>query len=392
MGEIQKLIRQGLQIKQTVLVDAFPGLAKMGDSIWKALEREKRVLFLGEGLAHTLAEFTAHQLQIIGTSKKPKVQSLSIPALMSDRELESFVPSAVESHLDEGDLLVVFSIHGQQNYLLKAIQKAKSKSAQTLIISGQNHKIPKDWINFGLAIPTPRTEDILELHLMIGNIFCTVIQAHLGQLTPSASSTGIATAVPSPTAMPKPAGDADEFIRFACEKCGEVIFTERRFSGKKGTCPGCNSKLIVPGVSTVSPDQMKGTEKRIHLRFKVQDCLVGYSKKGFPETVSEFTAHAILEDLSEGGCAFLIETTKSGISPMIDFKSGEHLFLLISIPAFNQPLRIKGEVRRIQPLKGKRAINVGIKFIGLTGDIQEKLTKLQSSDILRNLRRASGLF
>ncbi|RME83049.1 MAG: SIS domain-containing protein, partial [Planctomycetota bacterium] len=335
MDQIQKALQQSLQLKKTLLVDAFPGVSKMGGIIYKAIHGGKKIFIIGEGHGHEIAGIFAMQLQKLTTDLKPKIFWPNPPSFTSPSDKEFYFLNFVDSFFEKGDLLFLFGIYGKEPYLLKSAQKAKSRQGQLLIIAGHQHKIPKEWIHTGIAIPTDREGEILEIHLMLANLFVELVKAHhMGSQKSGSPSSSVSSEGQGASTQVSSAANSqdDPFVRFSCSQCGEVIYTEKRFAGKKGTCPGCGMKLVVPHESTLSESEMKGTEKRLHMRFKVQDCLVAFSKQNYPTQVSELVPHGVLDDLSEGGCAILFETYKTGIAPSsINFKEKDILYLLISI-------------------------------------------------------------
>jgi hypothetical protein len=37
-------------------------------------------------------------------------------------------------------------------------------------------------------------------------------------------------------------------IQFACEHCSHSLTVSRRFAGRRGRCPSCREKIVVPGI------------------------------------------------------------------------------------------------------------------------------------------------
>ena len=371
--DLKELLQKSLQIKRTLLLDAYQGLEKMAHKLWKALESQKSLFFLGEDTSHTLAHFVAEEIRSLVTPLAPKIYCPLPPQILPQKEIHTWLLSFLKAHLEPGDFLILFAQSGSASYLQEVARYTHDRQAFLLLIAAQGHKIPKDWIHWGLAVPTLRQEEVWEIHLIVGNFFLTYFRHRLEKKKKKE--------IPSEKKR-------EEKIRFLCPYCKGVIYTDARFAGKEGVCPSCEKVLLVPSHSTLSPKERQGEEKRLHIRFRVQDCLVTFAPDKYPESVSELVPHGILDDLSEGGCAFLIDSQEMDPSPLV---TGKKIFLLIDVPAFNKPLRFQGEVKRKEKLKDKK-IKVAVQFTKMSQENRQRLKKLASSDILRNLRRGKGFF
>ncbi len=172
-------------------------------------------------------------------------------------------------------------------------------------------------------------------------------------------------------------------IRFRCSACGDLVFAEARHKGKKGSCPRCDAVFTVPNIESELVVASEVVERRAARRFAVTDCTVQYSRKHFP-SASSYTAEYALEDLSDRGLRFLKESAVPSKCPLSE---GEKLYLSIDIPAFLDPLRLRGEVQEIAGSSDRKTYHVTIEFLDLEEEAQTKLQRLTENQLLRDIAR-----
>lgn len=232
-------------------------------------------------------------------------------------------------------------------------------------------------------------------------------------------------AVPAGQPAPAPAGGV---VRFRCGGCDDPITVDERYSGRRGQCPRCRSEFVIPrpgdpnqraqvtrapgppaqpgqpaqpaagaaapGVRATGRREQQpaqgsssgahatiaqaGQERRRAARITVKDALVRYGKETFPDA-AVYVEPLVLEDLSLTGMRVLGRAR--------DYEVGDVLFFVLDFPAFPEPLRLKGEVRRVQKLKNGGGFGAGVKFVQWVGDAEAKVRRLIDNAQLRAVRR-----
>lgn len=214
---------------------------------------------------------------------------------------------------------------------------------------------------------------------------------------------------------PRP-GVAPGLLRFRCGGCEEPIVVEERHAGRRGQCPHCRAEFVIPRpqvdltstqraavvtrqqqqahqsqqvqpVRRPSPGrvasppaaaQASKAERRRAARIVVRDALVRFGKADFP-AAGAYHEPFTLEDLSLTGMRFVGRSR--------DFEVGDLLCFTVDFPAFPEPLRVKGEVRRVMKLKGGGGFAAGVRFLQYQGDAEAKVRRLLDSGPLRGVRR-----
>jgi hypothetical protein len=213
---------------------------------------------------------------------------------------------------------------------------------------------------------------------------------------------------------------APGLLRFRCGGCEEPIVVEERHAGRRGQCPHCRAEFVIPkpaapdmtatqratvvtkqrpvsasgpspskpsasGPSSGAtsgvggaPSAMTKAERRRASRIVVKDGLVRFGREDFPAAGAYAEPH-VLEDLSLTGMRFIGRSK--------DYEVGQVLCFSLDIPAFPEPVRIKGEVRRIMRMKNGGGFGAGVRFVQYHGDAEAKVRRLLDSAQLRGVRR-----
>lgn len=218
-----------------------------------------------------------------------------------------------------------------------------------------------------------------------------------------------------PRAAARPAL-APGLLRFRCGGCEEPIVVEERHAGRRGQCPHCRAEFIIPkpqvdltatqrapvvtqkqaqaaaqaqtaaaqAQQRSSPGRVAaqapggGKERRRAARITVKDALVRFARNDFPAP-GAYHEPSTLEDLSLTGMRFVGRSR--------DVAVGDVMFFTLDFPAFPEPLRVKGEVRRVMKLKGEAGAAVGVRFVQYHGDAEAKVRRLLEQPALRTVRR-----
>lgn len=174
-------------------------------------------------------------------------------------------------------------------------------------------------------------------------------------------------------------------LRFRCGSCTEVITVDRRYMGKKGQCPFCLEQFSIPASKTGGQGKEalvdvagkgKRRERRRSHRFAVTD-----AKALFKLTGGWHERGEEVEDVSLTGVGVLLQRRDA-----TDFEQGSELVMALDFPAFMEPLRVNGRLRRIE--EDETGIHLGIEFTEFKKDAEKKLRRLVQNVALRGIRRS----
>lgn len=151
------------------------------------LEKGGSVLWCGNGGSAADSQHLAAEL--VGRFKKNR-RALRSVALTTDTSVLTCVANdfgyddifsrQVEALGREGDVFVAISTSGNSENILRAIKAANDMGLVSIALLGKGGGPAKDIAQHSLVIPSDSTARIQEAHILIGHIFCELIEQELG--------------------------------------------------------------------------------------------------------------------------------------------------------------------------------------------------------------------
>ncbi len=182
---IETHIRKSIQTKQEIIVRLIDGIYECGKILAKQLQSGKKVLFCGNGGSAADSQHLAAELVIRYRSSVPRRALPGIaltvdPSIMTagsnDIGFENVFARQVEALGNEGDVLVGISTSGKSPNVVKAIEQAKQQKMITIGLVGGNGGQIAQIADKCIIVPSNETAIIQESHIMIGHIWCEIIE------------------------------------------------------------------------------------------------------------------------------------------------------------------------------------------------------------------------
>lgn len=183
-GEIQKT----RAVIDAVLADSalLGEVEQVAAAIEKALRAGKKILFCGNGGSaadsqHLAAEFVS-RLEF----DRPGVCAISLTvdtsaltAIGNDYGFEKVFARQVEAIGQPGDVLIAISTSGNSPNVLKALEAAKAKGMFTIGKTGRGGGKMAQLCDICLKMPSSETPKIQECHIMLGHIYCSLVEQNM---------------------------------------------------------------------------------------------------------------------------------------------------------------------------------------------------------------------
>lgn len=136
------------------------------DSLLLAWESNNSVYLIGNGGSAAIASHLANDINI-GTllrgSKPFRVISLVdnpaiVTAISNDENYASVFVKQLEGILNQGDVIMAFSVSGNSMNIIKALEYAREKNAVTIVCTGFDGGLAKQIADINLHVPTYKGE------------------------------------------------------------------------------------------------------------------------------------------------------------------------------------------------------------------------------------------
>ena len=187
LNEIRNQIKESIETKNKVLND--PNILSMVKLIVeksiKSLKNGGKIIFCGNGGSfgdsqHLAAEFISR----LRFDRSPLASialgtnNSNLSAIGNDYGYDQVFTREILALGKKEDLFIPISTSGNSPNVIEAIKAAKSLGIQVFGLSGGNGGKMIDLCDC-LIVPSNKTEKIQEVHIMIGHIFCGLVEENL---------------------------------------------------------------------------------------------------------------------------------------------------------------------------------------------------------------------
>jgi D-sedoheptulose 7-phosphate isomerase len=154
--------------------------------IIKAFKDGNKLLLCGNGGSASDAQHIAAELSgRFIKERKPlyaealHVNSSYMTAVSNDYGFESTYSRMLEAIGEKGDVLIALSTSGNSENVVNAVKMANSLDMLSVGMSGATGGKIKELCQHNIIIPSSNTARIQEAHIIVGHIFCQIIEDKL---------------------------------------------------------------------------------------------------------------------------------------------------------------------------------------------------------------------
>ena len=154
--------------------------------IIKAFKDGNKLLLCGNGGSASDAQHIAAELSgRFNKERKPlyaealHVNSSYMTAVSNDYGFESTYSRMLEAIGKKGDVLIALSTSGNSENVVNAVKMANSLGMLSVGMSGATGGKIKELCQHNIIIPSSNTARIQEAHIIVGHIFCQIIEEKL---------------------------------------------------------------------------------------------------------------------------------------------------------------------------------------------------------------------
>lgn len=186
--DIKKSIEQSIETKQNLLKSCVPDIDTCGKKLAETVRNGGKILFCGNGGSaadsqHLAAELVIRYRNSVNRSAIPAIALTVDPSIMTaggnDIGFENIFAREVEALGRTGDILVGISTSGNSENVLRAIQQGKKQRITTIGLLGAGGGKIADECDLSVIVPSDVTARIQESHILIGHIWCEMIEETL---------------------------------------------------------------------------------------------------------------------------------------------------------------------------------------------------------------------
>lgn len=186
--DIKESIEQSIATKQKLMESCIPDIEACGNKLAESVRNGGKILFCGNGGSaadsqHLAAELVIRYRSSVNRASIPAIALTVDPSIMTaggnDIGFENIFAREVEAYGKKGDVLVGISTSGNSENVFRAIQQAKKRGLITIgLLGSDGGKIAKE-CDLTVIVPSDITARIQESHILIGHIWCEMIEETL---------------------------------------------------------------------------------------------------------------------------------------------------------------------------------------------------------------------
>lgn len=181
-----KDLEEGIEVKKSIIGEMVGDVAKISEAVVDCYQGGGKVVLFGNGgsasdAQHIAAEFVGRfelerrPLPAIAFTTDTSI----LTALGNDYGFETVFSKQVEAIVEEGDVVIGISTSGDSPNVLDGIQKARTKGAVTVGMTGEKGEKLAGIVDMAFMAPTNSTARIQEAHIAVLHIICNVVEKAL---------------------------------------------------------------------------------------------------------------------------------------------------------------------------------------------------------------------
>lgn len=190
--KIKDAITESINTKQRLLENCSQTIEEIGLMIAKQVASGNKVLFCGNGGSAADSQHLAAELVVRLRShyNRPAIPGLALTVDTSiltaggnDIGFDNIFARGVEAFGQKGDVLIGISTSGKSENVIRAVNLANEKGLITVGMLGGEGGNLKGLCQHSIIVPSNITARIQESHILIGHIWCEIIEEHCYPLT-----------------------------------------------------------------------------------------------------------------------------------------------------------------------------------------------------------------
>lgn len=183
--KIEKAIAKSIEVKNNILADKalLTLIEKVSLQAAEILRNKGRILLCGNGGSAADAQHIAAELSgRFAFDREPldaealSVNTSYLTAVGNDYSFDDIYSRLVKAKGRQGNMLIAISTSGNSQNIINAVNAAKETGMITVGFTGNTGGKMKAICNHIINVPSDETPRIQEAHIMIGHIFCQLIE------------------------------------------------------------------------------------------------------------------------------------------------------------------------------------------------------------------------
>jgi D-sedoheptulose 7-phosphate isomerase len=185
---IKSEVTKAIDVMNSILADThiMTTVENIGKACAASVRDGGKVMFCGNGGSAGDSQHLAAEMVGKLVFDRPGMAGLALTtdtsaltAVGNDFGYEHVFSRQVEALGRAGDVLIGISTSGGSKNVIKAMEVARAKGIKTVAMTGMKRGPMADLADHWIAIPHAETQKIQEGHMVLGHIFCALMEAEI---------------------------------------------------------------------------------------------------------------------------------------------------------------------------------------------------------------------
>ncbi len=186
IDKIKEAFAESIMAKQALSEEDLMVILEMSKLTVEALQRGKKVIFMGNGGSAADSQHLAAELVSRFRLEREAMPAMALTvntsvltAVGNDYGFEYVFERQVAAIAQAGDIVVGLSTSGNSPNVLRAIEKARAMGCLTFGFTGQSGGQMPQAVDLCFRVPSNDTPRIQEVHITAGHILCELVEAEM---------------------------------------------------------------------------------------------------------------------------------------------------------------------------------------------------------------------
>ncbi len=186
LSRLTQTVKDLNQTLKKVILHCGPGLTEAVASSCEALRNHKKILFFGNGGSATQAQHLAAELINRFKLERRPLAALAltpdaavITSIGNDYSFAELFSRQFVGLGQPGDIAVALSTSGTSENIVAGLKQARALGLKTIGLLGRDGGDCLEYCDINLLVPAAETARIQEAHLLLGHLFCELIEKEM---------------------------------------------------------------------------------------------------------------------------------------------------------------------------------------------------------------------
>ena len=184
-SRVAAVINESLDVKRLLAEECSEDILRIGNLLTQVVSDDGLIMLCGNGGSAADSQHIAAELvvRLRGNVERDAISAMALTvdtsiltAAGNDYGFENVFARQVEAYGREGDALIAISTSGNSENVIAAVEQANDDDIHTIGLLGGDGGELAELVDDAVIVPSSVTARIQECHILIGHIWCEMIE------------------------------------------------------------------------------------------------------------------------------------------------------------------------------------------------------------------------